>query len=111
MYTSDGSSGIAFLSLRSIQAFLDFDGQTAFADQKLRFFPAFRPQNLPVLRCRKRLVLPRHKPPSPPLTVQGVTHYTLQAKSCAKGGPAPFGYPRHETVRFHWMLPHREKTA
>ena len=21
----------------------------------------------------------------------------MQARSCAKGGPAPFGYPRHET--------------
>ena len=36
----------------------------------------------------------QHRTPfPPPATPAGITHYTLQAKSCAKWGQAPFGNP------------------
>ena len=42
----------------------------------------------------------KHRTPfPPPATPAGITHYTLQAKSCAKGGVAPFGTP-HKKRRY-----------
>ena len=42
----------------------------------------------------------KHRTPfSTPATPAGITHYTLQAKSCAKWGQAPFGNP-HKKRRY-----------
>ena len=42
----------------------------------------------------------KHRTPFPPsATPAGITHYTLQAKSCAKWGQAPFGNP-HKKRRY-----------
>jgi hypothetical protein len=93
LYTSDGAAARAFLSLRSLQARTSLVGQAAFAYRKPRFFRPSRPQNPPVLRERKRLVLPVHKPLSPPPTVQGVTHYTLQGKVVCQMERCPLWKP------------------
>ena len=42
----------------------------------------------------------KHRTPFPPsATPAGITHYTLQAKSCAKGG-TPFGNPGQQNRRY-----------
>ena len=42
----------------------------------------------------------KNRTPFPPsATPAGITHYTLQAKSCAKEGP-PFGNPRQQNRRY-----------
>ena len=35
----------------------------------------------------------------------------LASKIVCQGSAAPFGYPRHETARFLWILPHRESRS
>ena len=54
-------------------------------------FAKIQPVFLPEQTGRKK-----HRTPFPPsATPAGITHYTLQAKSCAKGVP-PFGNPRQQ---------------
>ena len=56
-------------------------------------------------RRRKALALPLRKPlPSPP-AAEGITHQTLQARSCAKGGSAPIGFPATKPPGFFGFFP------
>ena len=58
-------------------------------------FTKSQPVFLPEQAGRKK-----HRAPFPPsATPAGITHYTLQAKSCAKWGQAPFGNP-HKKRRY-----------
>ena len=58
-------------------------------------FTKIQPVFLPEQTGRKK-----HRTPFPPLaTPAGITHYTLQAKSCAKWGQAHFGNP-HKKRRY-----------
>ena len=58
-------------------------------------FTKSQPVFLPEQAGRKK-----HRTPfPPPATPAGITHYTLQAKSCAKWGQAPFGNP-HKKRRY-----------
>ena len=58
-------------------------------------FTKIQPVFLPEQTGRKK-----HRTPFPPsATPAGITHYTLQAKSCAKWGQAPFGNP-HKKRRY-----------
>ena len=58
-------------------------------------FAKIQPVFLPEQTGRKK-----HRTPFPPsATPAGITHYTLQAKSCAKWGQAPFGNP-HKKRRY-----------
>ena len=58
-------------------------------------FTKIQPVFLPEQTGRKK-----HRTPfPPPATPAGITHYTLQAKSCAKWGQAPFGNP-HKKRRY-----------
>ena len=58
-------------------------------------FTKIQPVFLPEQTGRKK-----HRAPFPPsATPAGITHYTLQAKSCAKWGQAPFGNP-HKKRRY-----------
>ena len=57
-------------------------------------FVTYSPQNPPVLLPLKTVCLAWDTPPFPASAVaKGITHYTLQAKSCAKWNSVPFGYP------------------
>ena len=61
-------------------------------------------KNLPVFLPGKRSVPSSKRSFSPSALGAGITHYTLQAKSCAKGTLSPLdSLPRNR--RFLWILP------
>ena len=60
-------------------------------------FPASQPQTKPCFPAASNaLALPGGNSIFTSTPTERITHYTLQAKSCAKWGTAPFGYPHNK---------------